>query len=277
MARASSSKPRAPRAAARRRTAAPQTAAGAGGMAGTEGDAAPAGGEAVSGALTVAGLDDGAYAPRATAGNEADALPDGAVAGAAAGGHGAGAACAAGAGAAAAREPGAKAAVWLPAGLRRWLERARSLGLRTEEVVFELHVRQGLPLLEVARVLGLGAQAVQDLWRLGRAAHAARSPQCEADFAGLREQLCAALWQTVEETFPGLLHEAAEDDEDEAGARASAPMLSVRLKALDQIAKLYDVGLVQHTAAFAPLPYATPDDIAASVRERVLEMHGRGE
>lgn len=280
MARASSSKPRASKGGQRRRAAGPQIVAVAPGMSGlgsgevAAGEAvggAPVGGGAASGAAGVAGLEDRSYGtyptyePHATAGNEADALADGGCS------HDAGT----DAGVALAKETGAKAGLWLPPALRRWLERARALGLREEELVFELHVRLGLPLLEVARVLGLGAERVLELWARGRALRAARAPQCETDFSGLREHLCAVLWQTVEETFPSLLHEP-DDDESAADSRASAPMLSVRLKALDQIAKLYDVGLVQHTAGFSPLPYSTPDDIADDVRQRVLEMHGRG-
>jgi hypothetical protein len=50
----------------------------------------------------------------------------------------------------------------------------------------------------------------------------------------------------------------------------------MRLKALDQIAKLYDLSLETSAAGGGPLPYATPDDIADDVRLRVLEMHRRG-
>ncbi len=164
-----------------------------------------------------------------------------------------------------------------PSGLRLWLARARALGLTEAQIVFELHVRQGLPLLTVARVLGLGLEQARELWLQSRAARAALAPQSESDFASIREHISAALWQTVEATFPDVMANADEDGDADPPAAATPPMLSVRLKALDQIAKLYDLSLETSAAAGGgPLPYATPDDIADDVRLRVLEMHRRG-
>ena len=141
--------------------------------------------------------------------------------------------------------------------MRLWLARARALGLTEPQVVFELHVRQGLPLLEVARVLGVGLEAARELWLQSRAARAALAPQSALDFTSIREHISAALWQTVEATFPDVMSMAdAEDEDADPPGASSPPMLSVRLKALDQIAKLYDITLEQRPAAFAPLPYA---------------------
>ncbi len=164
-----------------------------------------------------------------------------------------------------------------PPALRLWLARARSLGLTAPQLVFELHVRRGVPLLDVARVLELGLEEVREHWLQIRAARAALAPQSESDFAALREHISAALWQTVEATFPDVMQDAEEGEDADPPGPSSPPMLSVRLKALDQIAKLYDLTLEIRSADFAPLPYATPEDIALSVRERVLEMHQRGE
>lgn len=184
------------------------------------------------------------------------------------------AAAASAAGGAAPAGVGAGAA-GIPSCLRLWLARARALGLTEPQVVFELHVRQGLPLLAVAQVLGLGVEAVRELWLQSRAARAALAPQSELDFTSIREHIGAALWQTVEATFPDVMSMADADEDADPPGPSSPPMLSVRLKALDQIAKLYDITLEQRPAAFAPLPYATPDDIADDVRLRVLEMHRR--
>lgn len=164
----------------------------------------------------------------------------------------------------------------MPSRLRLWLDRARGLGLTEPEVVFDLHVRQGLPLLDVARVLELGLEAVRGLWLQSRAARAAQAPQSEPDFTALREHIGAALWQTVEATFPDVMSMADADEDADPPAAPSPPMLSVRLKALDQIAKLYDITLETPASEHGPLPYATPEDIAVSVRERVLGMYGRG-
>ena len=182
----------------------------------------------------------------------------------------------AGAGASATASGAGATGVGVPACLRLWLARARALGLTEPQVVFELHVRQGLPLLAVARVLGLGVEQARELWLQSRAARAALAPQSELDFTALREHISAALWQTVEATFPDVMSMADADEDADPPGPSSPPMLSVRLKALDQIAKLYDITLEQRPAAFAPLPYATPDDIADDVRLRVLEMHRRG-
>lgn len=221
--------------------------------------------EQVVAAADAAGREDESFTACSSAAAEANAVGMGqAGAGASATASGVGAA---GVGAVAAG---------VPACLRLWLARARALGLTEPQVVFELHVRQGLPLLEVARVLGVGVEAVRELWLQSRAARAALAPQSELDFTSMREHIGAALWQTVEATFPDVMSMADADEDADPPGPSSPPMLSVRLKALDQIAKLYDITLEQRPAAFAPLPYATPDDIADDVRLRVLEMHRRG-
>ena len=165
----------------------------------------------------------------------------------------------------------------VPSRLQRWLGRARALGLREpEDLVFELHVRQGLPLLVVAQALDLNLATVRALWELCQVARAARAPKSEAELTALREHLGAVLWQTVEATYPSVPLVVAEEevDEEEPG-QPTPPMLSVRLKALDQISKLYDVSLAKPAAGAGPLPYATPEEIAEDVRLRVLEMHRR--
>lgn len=177
-------------------------------------------------------------------------------------------------------QPGARAngsaAAGVPSRLRLWLDRARGLGLTEPQVVFDLHVRQGLPLLDVARVLEVGLEAVRGLWLQSRAARAAQAPQSEPDFTALREHIAATLWQTVESTFPDVMAAADEDEDADPPAAPTPPMLSVRLKALDQIAKLYDITLETPASDQGPLPYTTPEDIAVSVRERVLGLYGRG-
>lgn len=172
-----------------------------------------------------------------------------------------------------------------------------------EEVVVELHVRQGRPLREVARVLGVDAAGMQVLWRRTLAHLAQLAPKEEVDFTAVREQICAALWETVECTFPKAPLPAAPagkapelhvgtDGQMELPLRfslppapvlaaepPSAPMLTVRLRALDQLAKLYDVGLARGASGADAepdeRPYATPPEIAEAVRLRLLEMHGR--
>jgi len=174
--------------------------------------------------------------------------------------------------------------------------------MEAEEVVVELHVRQGRPLREVARALGVDGALMPELWRRTQRRLAERAPQREEEFTALREQICAALWQTVECTFPKVplpaaphagrelaLHMGA-DGQMELPLRfslppeplptpepPSAPMLTVRLRALDQLAKLYDVGVGRSPsgAEAEEGPYAMPEEIAEAVRLRMLEMHGR--
>ena len=148
--------------------------------------------------------------------------------------------------------------------MRRWLARAQGLeqGLTVPELVHELHVRRGMPLLEVAQVLGLSLEEVRKHRPQRRAAAVLRAPESEADFAGLRERIGVALWETVAATFPeGTLGE-------EAGAPAPKPaMLSVRIRALKQIGKLYGAGRKKRGDDGVPPSYATPEEIVEAVRE----------
>jgi len=125
-------------------------------------------------------------------------------------------------------------------GLRRWLARARGLGqgLTVPELVSELHVRRGLPLAEVAQVLGLSLETVRKHRPRKGAARAVRAAQSEADFTGLREHIGVLLWQTVTASF----HEVILGAENGQGGPPAPPLLSVRMRALNQLAKLYDVG-----------------------------------
>ena len=190
------------------------------------------------------------------------------------------------------------------ASVRRWVVRARRRGLTVGELVAELHVRRGLPLGEVARVLGL--EEVGEVWRLrqcrevprvvlaegAKAACLAKGPESEGEVKALREQVSLVLWQTVEATFPGGMPEAEGEKGKENGEQggegavyafasvlpmATPPMLSVRLKALRQIAELHELGRKGGAGAGAvpvQVPYATPEEIGAAVRERLLAMHG---
>jgi hypothetical protein len=89
--------------------------------------------------------------------------------------------------------------------------------------------------------------------------------QGEVDVVALREHLGMMLWETVEATFA----EGRGDAEDERPEPPRPPMLSVRLKALKQIAKLYDLGERKKGKGLVtePVACATPAEIAASVRE----------
>ncbi len=178
------------------------------------------------------------------------------------------------------------------ASLRRWVARARKRGLTVAELVFELRVRRGLGLLGAAEVLGLALEEVGEHWGPRRAACAARVPapqpkvdfgalarQAEADVAGLREHVGLALWETVVATFPVPEVTMEAEGENEGAEEATAepalptaepPMLSVRIRALTEIGKLYGLGSrsreARSTGDVAPA-CATPEEIVALVRE----------
>ena len=239
----------------------------------------------------------------------------------------------------------------LPVGARGRIAQRRARGLLMREWVYDLHVNQGLPLVQVGCLLGLSPRALQLHWERLQTRMVAEAPRSPKDFVVLRERIGAMLWRTVQFTCPRselmpmlmpipgqvpaqaqapspeqmptpvLVPGAAEGAVDEkaaapvpvkasapapksgraaaaasaavpasasasasapAAARASAaaasppaPLLSIRLKALDQLARLYDLVLdaeAESATAAAAKPYATPEEIAAAVRERLLAL-----
>ncbi len=206
----------------------------------------------------------------------------------------------------------------LPSGARGLIAQRRAQGLMVREWVYDLHVGQGLPLLQVARTLGLSLKLVSYHWRKLQKQIIANAPRSPDDFAVLRERIGAMLWQTIQLTCQAsgaeassfvlrtasmaprassfALPDAVVTTEDVSEARPAGhakaskaevcvgaaepvpppPMLAIRLRALEQLARLYDLGLDARAPAFAPQPYATSEEIAQSVRERMLELHERG-
>jgi DNA-binding CsgD family transcriptional regulator len=162
----------------------------------------------------------------------------------------------------------------VPGPLRRAQLRMKALGMHQRHVVFELHVRQGRSLQQVAVVLGLSYATVWGHWQHVLEDMVVHAPQDVKTLTATREQIAARLWATVEDTY--LRAELSEEGELlEVELPATPPLLSVRLKALDQIAKLYGLGLERCEGAEGVPPYAMPEEIAATVRARVLALHGR--
>ena len=162
------------------------------------------------------------------------------------------------------------------ASLRRWVRGARVKGLTGTELVFELHVRRGLALRKVAKVLRLTLGEVREHWweiRVARAALAPKrervlpslAPRSEGDLVALRERVSVALWETVVETFA-----VPEEVDAERAEMPSASMVSVRVKALRQMARLYGVDSKGRAAAAAEerAGCARPAEVAEAVRER---------
>jgi hypothetical protein len=154
-------------------------------------------------------------------------------------------------------------------GLRRWLARAQGLeqGLTVPELVHELHVRRGLPLPEVAQVLGMSLEEVRKHRPQRGAAAEVRAPESEADFTGLRERIGVALWETVMATYSEGNPGAENAEEGVPAPVPKAAMLPVRIRALKQIGKLYGGGRKKRGGDDVPREYATPEEIVEAVRE----------
>jgi len=162
----------------------------------------------------------------------------------------------------------------IPLAVRRWLQRVKTMGLSQRQVIWELHVRQGKPLLEIASILKISLEGVCNHWRHIRESIAENAPKTEADYIAVREELHAVLRQTIEETY-----QKAKIIENGKEIELSMPtcpkMLAIRLKAVDQIARLYGVNQEVQAVGTGTLPYATPAEIMDAVRQRVLALHGK--
>ena len=212
----------------------------------------------------------------------------------------------------------------LPSGARALIAQRRAMGLRLRERVYELHVGQGLPLLEVAHRLGMSLKLVSYHWRKLQKQIIEFAPRSPDDFAALRERIAMLLWQTIRLTGPApdvdescfalvasstaarassfVLQDTEERPgagaagrkqvaaDGKAGAKAaapagmaaaapalSAPLLTIHLRALEQLTRLYGLGRENCVPAEAAQPDATPEEIAAAARERMLELHDRSE
>lgn len=176
------------------------------------------------------------------------------------------------------------------ASLRRWLARARGMGLTGADLVFELRVRRGLSLREAAGVLGMRLWEVREFWRESCALRAVLAPKpekvlpvqalrSEEDVTALREQVSVALWETVVGTYAEVQGNAEGEKEWGVGAvspMTNPPLLHVRLRALRQMSKLYGVDCQgREDAAAVPVNCATPEEIAESVREWMREREVR--
>jgi DNA-binding CsgD family transcriptional regulator len=159
---------------------------------------------------------------------------------------------------------------------RRVLERMKTLGLSTRQAVFELHARQGRTLAEVAEIMGLTLSCIYQHWQAIKDDIVANAPTTPEQFTALREEIAARLFATIENTY------ARAEFVDETTGKATViemppcpKLLAVRLKALDQLSKLYGVNLEQQAQDGAQPPYAAPDEIADEVRQKILDLHNR--
>lgn len=159
-----------------------------------------------------------------------------------------------------------------PRQLARRTRLQRAQGIEIEERVWQLYV-SGWRQVAIAAELGLSESRVSRYLkrRLERIEQEAlHSPQ---ELAAMRERLAAGIWATIEETY--IKPTITDREGNEVEMPYPANMLMVRLKALDQLAKLYGLNLECQPRRENVTPYVTPPEIANRVKGMLLELHGR--
>lgn len=154
-----------------------------------------------------------------------------------------------------------------------------AMRLQQRQAVFELHCRQGYSLREVGAMLGMPITTAQHHWAELKRMLAEETPMTPEEMTTMREEIAARLWVMVEQTH-GRTEVTGEDGEVTRVEEAPTPqMLAVRLRALEQIARLYGVYGEASAAGSSPalLPHEMPAELAVAVRQRQLEAYGRGE
>lgn len=165
--------------------------------------------------------------------------------------------------------------------LSAWQERQLGMRLHQRQAVFELHCRQGYSLEEVGVMLGVSTKMASHHWAELKRALAEQAPSTPEQMTAVREEIAARLWAAVEETH-GRLEVVGTDGEVTTVNEAATPqMLAVRLRALEQLAKLYGVcgegpGIGAGGEARAqPKPFVTPLTVMVEVRRRQVELFRR--
>jgi len=162
-----------------------------------------------------------------------------------------------------------------PRPLARQARRQRAQGIEIEEKVWQLCVT-GKRQTAIAAHLNLSESRVsryvsRRLQRIEE--NAIRTPD---QLAYMREIIAARLEATIEATHPNpeIVFDASGQPAP-VEIPATAPMLAIRLKALDQLAKLYGLNMQSQPHQESVEPYATPPEVAAAVNEWILALHGR--
>lgn len=161
-----------------------------------------------------------------------------------------------------------------PRPLARQARRQRAQGIEIEEKVWQLYV-SGRRQRVIAAQLQMSESRVSRYVarRLQRIEE--NAPRSSDELSLMRELLAARLEATIAETYQ---HPKYVDNTNEepviAATPVSAPMIAVRLKALDQLAKLYGLNLPPQLHIEKSQLHATPVEIAATVNQRILALHG---
>lgn len=167
--------------------------------------------------------------------------------------------------------------------LSAWQERQLGMRQHQRQAVFELHCRQGYSLEEVGVMLGVSTKMASHHWAELKRTLAEQAPNTPEQMTAVREEIAARLWAAVEETH-GRTEVMGKDGEVTTVNEAATPqMLAVRLRALEQLAKLYAVcgegpgigiGAGGGTQA-QPQPFVTPLAVMEEVRRRQVELFRR--
>lgn len=163
-----------------------------------------------------------------------------------------------------------------PRPLARQTRRQRAQAIEIEEKVWQLYIT-GRRQTAIAGQLNLSESRVSRYVarRLQRIEE--NAPCNPTKLAVMRELIAARLEATIEETYTDIEAKDAQTGEVQIiRGVSSAPMLAVRLKTLDQIAKLYGLNMQSQPNQENEKPYATPpEEIAARVSQCILALHGR--
>lgn len=158
--------------------------------------------------------------------------------------------------------------------LARRSRRQRAQGIETEEKVWQCYV-SGRQQVSIAIELGLSESRVSRYLkrRFEKIEQGARqSPQ---ELAVMRERLAAGIWATVEETHMKPVVLSPEQGGTELTVPTPPKLLMIRLKALEQLAKLYGLHLEPQARQEELKPYSTPAEIADEVRTLILARYHR--
>lgn len=167
-----------------------------------------------------------------------------------------------------------------PQRIQVWLDRCALLGLETRQIAWDLHVVQGYSKTETALFLGVSPQRVWQIIEDAKVECAAVAPSSPESLSARREELTARLLSIYEEACrrPEVRTKDAVTGEDVVEELDLAPnpqLLMVRLKCLDQMAKLHGLNMEQVAGAGAGPRYDTPEETVARVRALGLDLHGR--
>lgn len=168
-----------------------------------------------------------------------------------------------------------------PQRIQVWLDRCKLLGLETRQMAWDLHVVQGYSKTDTAHLLGVTSQRVWQIIEDAKAECARLAPASPDDFAARREEVHARLLSIYEDACyrPSVTTKDAqtgEDVVDELGIAPNPQLLAIRLKCLDQMAKLHGLNMEQSLGAGVGQRYDTPEEVADKVRALGLDRHGRG-